>query len=69
VLSDPPNRPTVSTVALTGDSIELLVSLRQHSHTAEQALYTQLATTPVGALNNVWRAGRGRARWPRCSRC
>ncbi|KAJ7889523.1 hypothetical protein B0H14DRAFT_3429532 [Mycena olivaceomarginata] len=27
-----------------------------HSHAAEQALYTQLATMPVGALNNVWHA-------------
>ncbi|KAJ7826606.1 hypothetical protein B0H14DRAFT_3874003 [Mycena olivaceomarginata] len=33
--------------------IELLASLRQHSHTAEQALYAQLATTPVVALNDV----------------
>ncbi|KAJ7802515.1 hypothetical protein B0H14DRAFT_3488385 [Mycena olivaceomarginata] len=37
-LSDPTNTPTVSTVALTGDSIELLASLQQHFHTAEQAL-------------------------------
>jgi hypothetical protein len=40
-------------VAPTGNSIELLVSLRQHSHAAEQALYAQLATPPVGALNDV----------------
>ncbi|KAJ7351397.1 hypothetical protein DFH08DRAFT_957711 [Mycena albidolilacea] len=51
-----PPLPTVSTVVPTGDSIELLASLRQHSHTVEQALYPQLATTPVGALNNVRRA-------------
>ncbi|KAJ7804846.1 hypothetical protein B0H14DRAFT_3773461 [Mycena olivaceomarginata] len=41
----------------------------QHFHTAEQALYAQLATTPVGALNDVWRTfmiaakGAGRPAW------
>jgi hypothetical protein len=54
--SDPTNTPTLSTVAPTGGSIELLASLRQHSHAAEQALYVQLATTPMGALNDVRRA-------------
>jgi hypothetical protein len=54
--SDPTNTPTLSTVAPTGSSIELLASLRQHSHAAEQALYAQLATTPMGALNDVQRA-------------
>ncbi|KAJ7825986.1 hypothetical protein B0H14DRAFT_3468071 [Mycena olivaceomarginata] len=49
--SDPTNTPTASTVAPTGDSLELLTSLR-HFHGAEQALYAQLATTPVGALND-----------------
>ncbi|KAJ7888948.1 hypothetical protein B0H14DRAFT_3429922 [Mycena olivaceomarginata] len=43
----------------------------QHFHAAEQALYAQLATTPVGALNDVWRAfmiaakGAGRPAWVR----
>jgi hypothetical protein len=41
----------VSTVVPTGDSLKLLVSLRQHFQAAEQALY---ATTPVGTLNDVW---------------
>jgi hypothetical protein len=42
--------------------------VRQHFHTAEQALYTQLATTSV-TLNDVWRAfmimakGAGRPVW------
>ncbi|KAJ7330381.1 hypothetical protein DFH08DRAFT_786154 [Mycena albidolilacea] len=54
--SDPTNTPTAATVAPTGDSLELLTSLRQHFHAAEQALYAQLATTPVGALNDVRRA-------------
>ncbi|KAJ7799194.1 hypothetical protein B0H14DRAFT_3491840 [Mycena olivaceomarginata] len=45
--------PTRSTLAPMGDSVKLLASLRQHSHAAEQALYAQLATTPVGALNDV----------------
>jgi hypothetical protein len=43
-------------VAPTGDSIELLASLRQHSHAAEQALYAQLTTMPMGVLNDVWHA-------------
>ncbi|KAJ7694462.1 hypothetical protein B0H14DRAFT_3530696 [Mycena olivaceomarginata] len=68
--SDPTNTPTVTRVALTGDSIELL-GVWQHFHAAEQALYAQLATTPVGALNDVWRAfmiaakGAGRPAWVR----
>ncbi|KAJ6535129.1 hypothetical protein B0H19DRAFT_1271776 [Mycena capillaripes] len=40
----------------SGDPIELLASLRQTFHGAEQALYTQLAQTPVSALNDVRRA-------------
>ncbi|KAJ7890105.1 hypothetical protein B0H14DRAFT_3855510 [Mycena olivaceomarginata] len=60
-LSPPPRVPApvrapLSTVAPMGDSIELLASLRQHSHAAEQALYAQLTTMPVGALNDVWHA-------------
>jgi hypothetical protein len=41
----------------------------QHFHAAEQALYAQLATTPVGALNDMWRVfmitakGAGRPAW------
>jgi hypothetical protein len=41
----------------------------QYFHAVEQALYTQLAMTPMGALNDVWRAfmiaakGAGRPAW------
>jgi hypothetical protein len=43
--------------------------VRQHFHAAEQALYTQLATTSVGALNDVQRTfmivakGAGHPAW------
>ncbi|KAJ7172306.1 hypothetical protein C8R46DRAFT_1085479 [Mycena filopes] len=45
-----------SPAPLAGDSLELLTSLRQTFHGAEQALYSQLAQTPVAALNDVRRA-------------
>ncbi|KAF7358551.1 hypothetical protein MVEN_00906500 [Mycena venus] len=57
-----PPTPSVSasasapTLPQTGDSLELLTSLRQTFHGAEQALYAQLAQTPVSALNDVRRA-------------
>ncbi|KAJ7690461.1 hypothetical protein B0H14DRAFT_3665669 [Mycena olivaceomarginata] len=41
----------------------------QHFHATEQVLYAQLATTPVGVLNDVWRTfmiaakGAGRPAW------
>jgi hypothetical protein len=41
----------------------------QHFHAAEQVLYAQLAMTPVGALNDVWRVfmiaakGSGHPAW------
>ncbi|KAJ7249724.1 hypothetical protein B0H12DRAFT_1121540 [Mycena haematopus] len=56
--SDPQASASTPTSKLppTGDSLELLTSLRQHFHGAEQALYAQLAQTPVSVLNDVRRA-------------
>jgi 1-phosphatidylinositol-3-phosphate 5-kinase len=51
-VSPPPAPPPLP----TGDSLELLTSLRQTFHGTEQGLYAQLAGTPVSALNDVRRA-------------
>lgn len=62
--SDASAIPSSSTPAPapTGDSIELLGTLRQTFQGTEQALYAQLAQTPVSALNDVRRAFFSNAR-------
>ncbi|KAJ6515534.1 hypothetical protein C8R45DRAFT_1067124 [Mycena sanguinolenta] len=55
--SDPPATSTPATfLGPPVDSLELLASMRQHFHGAEQALYAQLAQTPVSVLNDVRRS-------------
>ncbi|KAF8213990.1 hypothetical protein K438DRAFT_1660635 [Mycena galopus ATCC 62051] len=54
--SDPTTPTSPPVLPPTGDSLELLASLRLYFQGAEQALYAQLAHTPVSMLNDVRRA-------------